>query len=106
MSKRPIKIAMAQSQISADVRENGREMRKLMRRARAGGAAIALFPEGALSGCSKAQIKARDRVDWDALVVDELSCARRSDDTDAPSGVTSGPMAAGSVVMPRHLVRC
>ena len=54
MSKRPIKIAMAQRQISADVRENGREIRKLMRRARAGGAAIVLYPEGALSGCSKA----------------------------------------------------
>ena len=54
MSKRPIKIAMAQSQISADVRETGREIRELLRRARAGGAAIVHFPEGALSGCSKA----------------------------------------------------
>jgi predicted amidohydrolase len=71
MSKHPIKIAVAQSRISEDVRENGREIRELMRRARAGGAAIVLFPEGAMSGCSKAQIKAWDRVDWDA-VVDEL----------------------------------
>jgi predicted amidohydrolase len=59
MSKRPIKIAMAQSQISAGVRENGREIRKLMRRARAGGAAIVLFPEGALSGCSSEGAVAR-----------------------------------------------
>jgi predicted amidohydrolase len=64
-------IAVAQSQISADVRENGREIRELMRRARAEGAAIVLFPEAAMSGCSKAQIKAWDRVEWDSLV-DEL----------------------------------
>src|SRR5262249_47898921 len=30
-------------------------------------------------------------------------CARRSDDTDAPSGVASGPMAAGSAFMLPHL---
>jgi predicted amidohydrolase len=68
MSKRPIKLAVAQSLISADVRENGREIRDLMRRARSGGAALVHFPEGAMSGCSKAQIKGWDRVDWDALV--------------------------------------
>jgi predicted amidohydrolase len=71
MSKRPIRIAVAQSRISADVRENGSEIRKLMRQARSGGAAIVHFPEAAMSGCSKAQIKAWDHVDWDALV-DEL----------------------------------
>jgi predicted amidohydrolase len=68
MSKPLIKIAVAQSRISADIRANGREIRELMRRARAGGAAIVHFPEGAMSGCSKAQIKRWDRVDWDALV--------------------------------------
>jgi predicted amidohydrolase len=71
MSKHPITIAVAQSRISADVRDNGREIRELMRRARAGGAAIVHFPEGAMSGCSKAQIKDWDGVDWNALV-DEL----------------------------------
>jgi predicted amidohydrolase len=71
MNKRPIKIAVAQSQIAADVRENGREIRELMRRARSGGAALVQFPEGAMSGCSKAQIKGWDWVEWDALV-DEL----------------------------------
>ena len=71
MSKSPIKIAVAQSRISADVHENGREIRELMRRARAGGATIVHFSEGAMSGCSKAQIKSRDRVAWGALV-DEL----------------------------------
>ena len=35
------------------------------------GAAIVHFPEGAMSGCSKAQIKSWERFDWDVLV-DEL----------------------------------
>jgi predicted amidohydrolase len=68
MSKSPVTIAVAQSRISADVRE----VRELMRQARTGDAAIVHFPEGAMSGCSKAQIKAWDRVDWAALV-DELN---------------------------------
>ena len=71
MSKLPIKIAVAQSQISSDVRKNGREIQRLMRQARSEGAAIVHFPESAMSGCSKAQIKSWDRFDWDALA-DEL----------------------------------
>jgi predicted amidohydrolase len=67
MSKRPIKIAVAQSRISADVRENGREIRRLMQQARSAGAALVHFPEGAISGCSKAQIRDWGRVDWEAL---------------------------------------
>ena len=42
-----------------------------MQQARSEGAAIVHFPESAMSGCSKAQIKSWDRVDWDALA-DEL----------------------------------
>src|SRR5262245_19148005 len=68
MSKCPIQIAVAQSHIAADVRENGREVRDLMRRARSEGATLGHFPEGAMSGCSKAQIKDWCRFDWDALV--------------------------------------
>jgi predicted amidohydrolase len=71
MSKRPITIAVAQSPISHDVQENGREIRRLMEQARSEGASIAHFPEGAMSGCSKAQIKDWNDVDWSALV-DEL----------------------------------
>ena len=67
VSKRPITIATAQSQVSPDVRENGREIRRLMRHARSAGAALVHFPEGAMSGCSKAQIKDWSRVDWSAL---------------------------------------
>src|SRR5260370_41273033 len=76
MSKRiPIEIATAQSQISPDVRENGREIRRLMQQARSEGAAIVHFPEGAMSGCSKAQIKSWDQVDWDTLVNELHSAA-------------------------------
>jgi len=71
MTKRPIKIATAQSQISPDIRENGREIRRLMQQARAEGAAIVHFPEGAISGCAKAQIKDWGKVAWDTLM-DEL----------------------------------
>ena len=71
MSKPPIKIAVAQSRISPDVRENGREIRRLMGQAKSEGAALVQFPESAMSGCAKAQIKGWERFDWDALV-DEL----------------------------------
>jgi predicted amidohydrolase len=75
MSKRPIKIAVAQSRVSADVHENGREVRELMRQARSEGASIVHFPEGAMSGCSKAQIKAWCRFGWNALVEELHSTA-------------------------------
>jgi predicted amidohydrolase len=64
----PLKIAVAQSRISPEVRENGREIRRLMRAAQADGAAMVQFPEGAMSGCSKAQIKGWDGFAWDVLV--------------------------------------
>ena len=34
----------------------------------------------------------------------QLRCALRSDDTDVPCGVTSGPLAAGSALMLPRLV--
>src|SRR4051794_29971941 len=71
MSKRPIRIATAQCRISHDIRENGREIRRLMGQARSQGAAIVHFPEAAMSGGSKAQIKDWDQVDWGSLA-DEL----------------------------------
>src|SRR4051794_10004607 len=68
MSRRPIKIATAQSRVSSDARDNGREVRRLMQEARSAGSAIVHFPEGAASGCSKADIKGWDRFDWGVLV--------------------------------------
>jgi predicted amidohydrolase len=75
MFRPPVTIAVAQGRISADVRGNGREVRELMRQARSGGARIVHFPEGAMTGCSKAQVKAWDRVDWDALAEELNSVA-------------------------------
>jgi predicted amidohydrolase len=46
-----------------------------MEQARSEGAAIVHFPEGAMSGCSKAQIKDWDHVDWDGLVNELRSTA-------------------------------
>lgn len=80
MSKRPLTIATAQSYVSADVRENGSEIRRLMRQAREEGAAIVHFPEGALSGYTKSQIGNWDQVDWDALLTEKrlvADCARQ-----------------------------
>jgi predicted amidohydrolase len=67
VSKPSIRIATAQSRISADVRTNSAEIRGLVREARSLGAAIVHFPESAMTGCSKAHIKSWDLFDWDAL---------------------------------------
>src|SRR4029077_9977754 len=71
MNKSPIRIATAQGWISADVRANGQEIRSLMRQARSRGASLAHFPEGAMSGYTKSQIKDWGQVDW-GTVDDEL----------------------------------
>ncbi|MDC0435375.1 hypothetical protein OAM69_07050 [bacterium] len=60
-------IATAQSKVSADVRENGREIRNLMCEASNASARIIHFAEGALSGYVKSQIKAWSLVDWNVL---------------------------------------
>lgn len=67
MTRGPITIATAQAKISADVRANGQEIRGLMRQARSGGASLAHFPEGAISGYTKSQIKDWGQVDWGVL---------------------------------------
>jgi predicted amidohydrolase len=75
MSKSPIKIAVAQSRISHDARENGREVRQLMRQAKSEGASLVHFPESAMSGCAKARTKSWERFDWDALAAELRSVA-------------------------------
>ncbi len=67
-----IRIATAQSLISADVRANGREIRKLMARAYSSKAQLIHFPEAAISGYIKSEIKNWECVDWDILR-DELA---------------------------------
>lgn len=62
-----MKLATAQIEISADVRRNGRLMRRAMSQAARRGARLVHFPEGALSGYASAQIKSWDTVDWNVL---------------------------------------
>lgn len=63
----PLRVATAQSTVTADVRENGRHVRELMSSARAAGCRLVHFPEGALSGYVKSQIQDWGAVDWKAL---------------------------------------
>jgi predicted amidohydrolase len=65
--KPTLTLATAQSIVTADVKANGVEIRRLMRAARAQGADIVHFPESAMSGCAKAHIKRWSDVDWSAL---------------------------------------
>lgn len=63
----PFPIAAAQSRIGRDVRENGRHICDLAAQAAGGGAKLVQFPEGALSGYVKAQVKSWEDVDWPAV---------------------------------------
>ncbi len=67
MSGSTFKLAIAQTEITPDVRRNGRQMRRFMARAARREARLIQFPEGALSGYVKAQIKDWSNVDWTAL---------------------------------------
>ena len=67
MSRDSIKIAVAQSLITPDVRANGGHIRDLMARAAADGVRLLQFTEGALSGYSRAQIQDWDTIDWHVL---------------------------------------
>jgi predicted amidohydrolase len=71
MKTQSLTIATAQSFISKDVRENGLEIRRLMKLASQAGARLIHFPEGAMSGYAKRQIKNWEEVDW-VLLRDEL----------------------------------
>ncbi|HVJ33425.1 MAG TPA: carbon-nitrogen hydrolase family protein [Terriglobia bacterium] len=67
MTAGKLKIATAQSEISADIGANGRLIRSLAKQAAQAGARLVHFPEGALSGYVKAQIKDWKDVDWAGL---------------------------------------
>lgn len=75
MSHDSIKIATAQSEISPDVRRNGQVVRRLMRRAARANARLIHFPEAALSGYVKSQIKSWREVDWPALQAEQQAVA-------------------------------
>jgi predicted amidohydrolase len=57
--------------MSADARENGRTVRRMMREAAEEGARLVHFPEGMLSGYAVAQVEDWAEVDW-AAVREEL----------------------------------
>jgi predicted amidohydrolase len=75
MSQHSIRIATAQSAISADPQVNGAHIRRLMGRAARDGARLIHFPEGALSGYVKSQIRSWDEVDWRALQMELAAVA-------------------------------
>ncbi len=62
-----IRVAVAQSSITADPRVNGETIRSVMRQAAAQGSRVVQFPEGALSGYAKEQIHSWEGVDWVAI---------------------------------------
>ena len=62
-----VTVATVQSTITADVAANGTHIRALMQQARAAGADLAHFTEGALSGYVKSEVHDWDAVDWAAL---------------------------------------
>ena len=63
----PLLVATAQSLITADVARNGRHIRALMADASAKGARLVHFPEAALSGYVKHQIRDWAAVDWPGI---------------------------------------
>ena len=62
-----LKLATAQSPLSSDLRESAAGMCRLIREAAASGADCVHFPEAALSGYVKSEIKSWVDVDWEAL---------------------------------------
>jgi predicted amidohydrolase len=70
-SRQSLRIAVAQTTATADVRHNGGTVRRLMRDAASERARLVQFPEGFLSGYAKEQIQDWGDVDWPA-VRDEL----------------------------------
>lgn len=62
-----ITIATVQSPISNDTGVNGSNIRRLMAESRTAGARLVHFPEGALSGYVKTEIKDWAAVDWSVL---------------------------------------
>jgi predicted amidohydrolase len=62
-----IVLTTAPSLITPDVRANGAQIRKMMDQARAEGAQIVHFPEGALSGYAKSEVLAWQDADWECI---------------------------------------
>lgn len=75
-----LRIATAQSLITANVAANGQHIRDLMVETKAAGARLVHFPEGALSGYVKAQVRNWEAVDWRLIQAElEAICALARD---------------------------
>lgn len=70
-----LKVAVSNMKITADCRENSKNIQELMRKAAEKGCTLVQFPEGALSGYAKEQIETWVDVDWIALE-DELDAIK------------------------------
>jgi predicted amidohydrolase len=68
-----LRVAACQFPVTADVAANGRHVRRLMARAAAGGAQLALFPEAALSGYGGFHFRSFAGYDWDCLRAETLA---------------------------------
>lgn len=66
-TERTLCVANCQFAVGPDVRANGRSMRRLLARARSGGAELVHFPECALSGYAGVDFHSLDGYDWAAL---------------------------------------
>jgi deaminated glutathione amidase len=73
-------VATCQFSVSADIAGNAAQIKRQMTRASRGGARVAHFPEGALSGYAGTDFESFDGFDWEALrqATDEIAGNARS----------------------------
>lgn len=76
MTEALFKIATAQMSISPDVKANGDVIRSMIKQAKSNNARLIHFPEGALSGYVKTQIKSWRDVNWPTLNAELAHIAR------------------------------
>lgn len=68
-----LRIAVVQSRIERDIAANGAHIRALLSDVASVGAKLALFPEGALSGYAKAQVRDWAELDWTVLAMEMVA---------------------------------
>jgi predicted amidohydrolase len=73
-----VRIAVVQSRIERDIFANGRHISSLLDGVAARGASLALFPEGALSGYCKTQVRDWSDFDWAALAEQQAALSAQA----------------------------
>jgi predicted amidohydrolase len=89
------RIAVVQSRIESDITSNGTHIRAMLDRAAAADASLALFPEGALSGYAKAQVKDWDALDWTALATEQALIRRHAEELGVIAVIGSATPVTG-----------